>query len=498
MRTVKKLYECLPIILLLIVGFSFRYIGIIKNLSFWNDEIHAAIFSRGILWHGIPVSEIGTGTGLYQLPFYYVTALFFKLFGTTEFAGRLPSVIIGTFLIGIVFYISRKIIGIREAYIAAFLTAFSQMQLAWSTQLRPYIWLETFTFIIVYFCYKNINNKTHFIDKNIIVAILLSIIASLFHGTGLINIGFVIIAIILKSLINKKFIYILSLIPLVIVGIIIIYFSLSPINRNLSSLLQLKTDTLHYRVFLRANYSWLILGSMLGSLYFLIKNKLLFMMLFSSIILIFIAAIFKINSGYVRYSLPAFPLLYVLFATGIVFLFKICTFFVKNNLWKNILSNTFIVLIIILVAKNNDKINFSPSYYYTINGDMRENPVVDYKKAFSIMKNLMKGQDVIVMDAWNDRVPWYLPGQKYIYLLQYKPDDIDVQFGEKMVSTIYEFEKEKNSYKKGVVLVENWESQTAPDLQKHIRNNLKHEADINNLPYNEADKWSISVYSWGL
>ena len=67
-----------------------------------------------------------------------------------------------------------------------------------------------------------------------------------------------------------------------------------------------------------------------------------------------------------------------------------------------------------------------------------------------------------------------------------------------MISTISEFNREKSKYPYGVVLVENWESQASPELQEYIRTTLKKEFDVNNLPYNEADKWSISVYSWNL
>src|SRR3989344_5337751 len=87
------------IFLCVMFGFWFRYEGIVKNLSFWNDEIHTAIFSRAILWQGAPVTEIGASTGLYQSAFYYATAASFSLFGLTEFAGRLPSVLVGSLFI---------------------------------------------------------------------------------------------------------------------------------------------------------------------------------------------------------------------------------------------------------------------------------------------------------------------------------------------------------------------------------------------------------------
>ncbi len=484
---------------MLVAGFLFRYLGIVKNLSFWNDETHTAIFARGILWYGKPVTEIGAGTGLYQQPLYYITAFFFKIFGISEFSARLPSVIAGTLFIGIVYYITKKVVGRNEAYIASFLTAFSQMQLAWSTQLRPYIWLEIFTFLVMYLCYKSLRNKIAIIDKYLLMAVAFSFIALLFHGTGFINIVLVGTIILFKSFMNKKYLYAILLVPLAIVSFLIVYYSLSPINRSLPYVWRFIFETLHYRVFLKANYSWLILGAFAGSLYLFVKNKLYFITLVFFTVTIFAFAIFKVNPYYVRYSLPAFPLLYELFAIGVVFISKLLTISIKNNVWKNVISSTIIILILFLVTKQNDKIKFIPSYYYTINGDMRENPIVDYKKAFSVIGNLIKGKNnVIVMDAWNDRVPWYLPGQKFIFLIQHRPSNTDPLFGETMISTIQEYEREKSKYKSGVVLIENWESLTSPELQQHIQKTLKRELDVQNLPYNENDRWSITVFSWGM
>ena len=129
---------------------------------------------------------------------------------------------------------------------------------------------------------------------------------------------------------------------------------------------------------------------------------------------------------------------------------------------------------------------------------MRENPIVDYAIAFDKIRKMISGKkSVILMDAWNDRIPWYLPDQEYIFLTK-NEKYIDPTFNEKMVGTIAGFESEKKRYQSGVVLVENWESLTPPDLQKHIRDTLTRKFDVENLPYNEADKWSISIYTWGL
>lgn len=207
-------------------GFIFRYVGMQKNLSYWNDESHTALRSRGILEYGKPVTEIGHSTGLYQIAYYYLTALSFTVFGVNEFAGRIPSVFVGTFLIVAVFFITKKIVrDERVAILAAFLTGFSQIQLAWSTQLRPYVWLELFVLISAYYSYQFLQNKKLFLDKNIVMGLFWSVLAVLFHGSGFIAVALIIYVMITKIIQLKKYMYLLILIPIVLLLLILLKFS---------------------------------------------------------------------------------------------------------------------------------------------------------------------------------------------------------------------------------------------------------------------------------
>lgn len=154
----------IPLITLLIiitVGLYFRIVGIQKNLSFWNDESHAAIYSRGVAQTGLPRDTEGRGRGIYQIGLYYVTGASFKLIGISQTSGRLPSVAVGTILIGAMYFVTKKVTK-RElpALLASFLMAFSQIQLAWSTQLRPYIWLELFSLLVFYLGFRSLESKS--------------------------------------------------------------------------------------------------------------------------------------------------------------------------------------------------------------------------------------------------------------------------------------------------------------------------------------------------
>lgn len=494
-----KYSSLITIFTIVLSGLLYRLIGISSQLSYWNDESHSALMSRGILLYGSPVTEIGVGNGLYQLAFYYLTAIFFKLLGVTEFAGRLPSVIAGVILIILLFFIVKKLIGIREALIASFIVAFSQIQLAWSTQLRPYIWLEIFTLLIVYFCIQSYRNKKKIIDTNLLISVALFFIAFLFHGTAVINLLFIFIIIMIKSFQQKKYIGLFFLIPLSILAFFMVQ---NAISHALVLLLKMDFRIYHYFKFLTVNYWWLGLGSIIGiyALYF--KDKVLFYILPSFTIIYFIISILKVNTQYVRYSLPAFAIVYILFSAGLIFLFNKDKVFKKDYL--RIFYHAIILIIFIFLPIIQRKIIIIPQHYYSINADIRENPIVDYKSAFLqidkiITQNKLDKRKLLMMDAWNDRIPWYMPKQQFVLLARdIKGVEIDPYYGEKIIGTTELFDFERNKFPYGIVIVENWPSQTSPELQEYIRKTLKHEFDVNNLPYNEDDKWSISVYSWGI
>lgn len=488
----KKYTQYICILLILLIALLFRFVGISHNLSFWNDENHTALFSRGILNYGKPVTSIGIGSGIYQIALYYLTALFFKLFGISELIGRLPSVLIGAVLIYFIFIFVNKHISRRSALISSILMGFSQIQLAWSTQLRPYIWLELLALSNVWILTNYLRNKK-IMSKYLFLSLLVGTISVLFHGTGLMNIAITLIVFMYKCAKNRNLKLLFGIPIFFLIFILLLYFSLSG---NLNSLISVIStfyfSPLHYRIFLTHNYWWLIIGSFFGTYFLYKKNKELALLLSGSILFIFVVAIFKINPNYVRYSLPAFPLMYILFAYGVD---QLLSGFTKNNL----LYWSLVALMFLFLAKIG-KVIFVPKPYYSINADVRENPIVDYKTAFSKISTLIKGkQNVIVMDAWNDRVPWYLPGQKYIFLADPKqfgnPDPV---FGEEVMNSVNDFKDQEKKYSSGVVIVEDWESLTPEYLKEYIRKNLKFEFTVQDLPGNENDHWGISVYSWGI
>ncbi|HEX9063143.1 MAG TPA: glycosyltransferase family 39 protein, partial [Clostridia bacterium] len=426
----------------------------------------------------------------YQVALYYVTALSFRIFGISEWAGRLPSILCWVALIFSGMYISRKLFKGKSWIITGLFLSFSQIQLAWATQLRPYIWLELFTLWIVYLSY--LSTKSKLIDRNLLLASLLSLLSILFHGTGLLNLVIIANVFVYKIIKSQKFEY-LFVIPVIgILGIVVIFNSFQGgWDFVQKTLFHFYFSPLHYRIFLTHGYWWLILGSTIGVYLLYKKDKILSFLFSGSIAFIFFMAIFKINPNYVRYSLTAFPLMYVLFPYGLIEgLSKI----IKNKyLYWSLIALVFIYLTYI------GKIVIIPKAYYSINADMRENPIVDYKNTFQKIKELLKDkQNSLVIDAWNDRVPWYMPNQKFIMANYATPTGIDPIYGEEYVGTVSGIKQKISEHSSGIAIVEDWQSFMSGDVKEYIRKNLKYEFTEQDLPGNENDHWGISVYSWGI
>lgn len=492
MGRIKIHLNCIPKFLGVILFIILCLYSLGQNLSFWNDENHAALMSRGILDYGRPITSFGSGNGIYQVALYYLTALSFKIFGITEWGGRLPSVFAGTLLIISSFYFSRKVFDTKRSTILGFLLVFSQIQLAWSTQLRPYIWLELFAVWNIFYLFKYLIDGRKVIDKNLSIAVIISGISILFHGIGLINLLILIFVILYKIFKYKQYVYLLSVPIFGIVGIVAIFNSFTGgFDMVVRAITQFYFFPLHYQIFLSHNYLWLIIGASVGYFTLSRRNKELAMLLAGSIIIIFVMAIFKINPRYVRYSLPAFPLMYLLFAEGVGS--------VIDRITKKEYLRWLITVIVFVSLSFTGKFVFWPKNYYSINADMRENPIVDYKYAFERVNELIKDKDnVLIVDSWNDRVPWYLPGQKFILVNKNTTVNYDPVYGEEIVKNQDELKPYIASHKSGVAIVEDWESLMGEDVKDYIRKNLKFEFTVQDLPGNENDHWGISVYSWGI
>jgi len=114
----------------------------ITEASLWYDEFYSLVLASSPLQGLLATTAADVHPPLYYLLLKGWTALF----GTTELALRLPSAIIGSATIYLLFVAGRRLIDARTGIIAAALLTVSPLHVYWSQQARSY---ALFSFLVV-------------------------------------------------------------------------------------------------------------------------------------------------------------------------------------------------------------------------------------------------------------------------------------------------------------------------------------------------------------
>ncbi|MBS1263082.1 MAG: hypothetical protein MAG715_00250 [Methanonatronarchaeales archaeon] len=128
------------LLLVLLIGGVLRFYGL-GEPGLWFDEAITSNAAEALLRTGEPVFPSGF---VYDraLPHIYVVAASFKVFGVTEFAGRLPSAVFGLLTVLAVYLLGKEVGDARVGLLAAVLTAFATWEVAWTRQARMYPMLQ--------------------------------------------------------------------------------------------------------------------------------------------------------------------------------------------------------------------------------------------------------------------------------------------------------------------------------------------------------------------
>ncbi|MEA1959074.1 MAG: glycosyltransferase family 39 protein [Chloroflexota bacterium] len=173
----RRLDPCIVILLLLtIFGLVLRIYGL-GYQSFWYDEGYTVNAALAMLDNGWPILPSGNfyGHGLLNTG---LTAASMGLFGETEAAARLPSVLFGAATIPLVFFFTRRICDKKTALIASVLLTFSIVEIAWSRQARMYQLLQFF-YILSLYCFYLFTQERR--NRYLTLTILSTICAVLTH-----------------------------------------------------------------------------------------------------------------------------------------------------------------------------------------------------------------------------------------------------------------------------------------------------------------------------
>lgn len=137
------------LIILTVIAFVLRSINL--NSDLWVDEVYTLVdFVR------LPMGQILTSfSSQNQHMFYsFLARISFDIFGESAWALRLPSVLFGIGSIWAMYFLCKKILGSREAILAAVLMTVSYHHIWFSQNARGYMGLLLFTLLATWFWFE--------------------------------------------------------------------------------------------------------------------------------------------------------------------------------------------------------------------------------------------------------------------------------------------------------------------------------------------------------
>ncbi|HLL60123.1 MAG TPA: glycosyltransferase family 39 protein, partial [Candidatus Nitrosocosmicus sp.] len=473
------------LLFLVIIGYHFRLKGIQNNHSFWSDEAFVSSISRNILLGKLSIVD-GFQILSYQFLQVLITSTSFIFFGFTEFAARLPSILFGTIGIVFAYLLGTKLSNINGGLLSAFLFAFSQLNLANSTQAKPYTAIQTLLLVVLYLIFLLKENKKNHLLLHILI-IISATASTLFNYIGILTwIPYIVYIFFLyrKNIITNIYKpYILIAAILIILGGIF----LLQIPKMIIALFNnpIYNHTTYLRELLWRNYAFITLPAFIGLFTIFKKYRIMFIGISLYIFSLLFLWNFRGYSHNVRYLVPLFGLLFVLFG---IFWGEI------GDKVFNKKSGFICLIVAILIFMGGYKIVRKPASYYTPNADLYGDvQIADYKNTYEkIEKEFPDLNNIAVFNDVIDSQIWYMNKQSNAYFMKgvikptRHPVDNTIIYG-----SLKEFLNEKNKYPKGILIVEDWESFLPEDIKQYAKKNMKREFRIEGLPQAQGDNWPI-------
>ncbi len=137
------------LLLVLLLATALRFYCLDRQ-SLWADE------GNSVALAGRSLADI-TYRAAYDIHpplYYYLLHFWVRLFGSSEFAVRSLSAVIGVLLVGLTFLLGRHFFDSQVGLVAAFLSAISPFQVYYSQEARMYILLAALSALSVYFLFR--------------------------------------------------------------------------------------------------------------------------------------------------------------------------------------------------------------------------------------------------------------------------------------------------------------------------------------------------------
>jgi hypothetical protein len=379
-------------LLILIFGLFLRVYHL-DSQSYWIDESYSVNAALNIIEKGKPILDSGVNYSRSKL-FHYPLALMIYIFGNNEYSTRILSVISGTIMIIVLFFLVKKVSGVYVALISSFLWAFLSLSIAWSRQSRMYAMFQLFFFLTIYLFLKGYDSK----NRKLIYLSLLSLFISIeLHPLGyvlfIIISGYVLIDLISLSAVFKKNInnfkknynkfleknkyLLLSFIGL---AITLIFWRLDSIINVLRTESNYLPIYLHY---FRYEFSLFFYLSVIG--FFVIgswKKRILYFLMFFPVLYLVTVHQEMLNF---RYIFVALPVLCILTSYSLIYLI--------NQFKRLKIIQLGLIILISLSIIFSGLFTFFPKEFYLLE---TETPQPDFKSAYNYISKNISTEDIII------------------------------------------------------------------------------------------------------
>ncbi|HYD35459.1 MAG TPA: glycosyltransferase family 39 protein [Vitreimonas sp.] len=522
---------------LIILAALYRFPNL--NTPMWVDEFSSVAQAKIILDHGWGVlTNWPAILEPHNFTYYALVALAFKLGGVSITMARMPAVLLGCLVPGLVWAVGKKLWNDpRVGLSGALLTVCSYFLIAWSRQSRSYTFQQVILLSLIWCYWQLLSAKTNRGKVISLAGVLgLGLLGAITHTSFLLALAA--LGLHLALFYRQSFTYVLKhkLLWLVLPILLVVAWQSGTLAQIAGRFQFLATNGLSNNVWYYHSFLWRVHGVMgllavFGWLLSCVsepKKHLLPAVMGGA----YLSFFFFLFAPYVtRYLLPIFPLLYLYAAAAIVFLSDQLSDKTLSSVKATVTKKQFALLtrlswltplaITLVIIANGHTFVLKPKAFYSINHEMREIALLDYDQVYQPVLQRITAQPstpVAMVDTWGDRARWYL-GDEYqpLYMVRWENDEGLVngierrtvftlnQAGEKLltadprvkvITNLQDLQRVISLYPLGFIWID--DSSLPADIREFAEQNLTKEVYLDHYPLddNPFSIWPGTLYSW--
>jgi 4-amino-4-deoxy-L-arabinose transferase-like glycosyltransferase len=435
------------------------------EINFQNDEFFHVDTAKGyletgrfIMWDFLKNEP--TGDYIRAFPYTWLVAQSFKLFGISEWAGRLPSVFFGLLLLPLIFWLSLKISKNKAVALMSLFAVVFENTLIWSSRTcRMYSMFVFFAVLTTYLIYKGLEGKNNKLNFYYLISggILLIFSYALHEAVLLLGLGFLLYFII--NIKQKKYQVLSALSLLILLTFFIFNFFVIQLTTNDFFTLRTDPNFIYFSYpfnqwHVGAVISWLV---MILGLFLWSKReniKIYYYSLFVPIIIFFV--FFAARYPAKKYILFLIPFIFILYSDS---LYSLC----KKIFCAKYFYYALLIIFIIIGPK------FIFSYEYK--------EAHDFKSTYAYLESNYKKDEPVLMQ-----------GMRTYYLVNSEINYISLKANKEF--TLAELKENIDSNETGWVIWPKFK-------QYHLRDDFVLYCQKNLDYIEELSDTNMVVYRWG-